>query len=350
MAPHNQDGEDTTEPAPARSFPRFPELPAELRLMIWEHTRPRRILELTRDIAPGGVLADPNRRGIQVAKPLGVPAAAQSCFEARRALFAPTVGFHRVVPLLDRRPPLYMLPLTEEGEAAVPGSPRRLSWFDAARDLVLWTVRVPAAYEWSDEARALLRAPAVRRVVVPLSWAPVSAAPFGPAATRTAQVCSLATVFARLEVVSFVVLEMDIDVAAFGVDDVSRPGAKSCVLVDVHDDDDDGHAGKADRLFERLAPYPEAARYAGQWSRLRSLDERLLAMVEGTGIVLRSPSPDGHGETWGETVSRLASTWQAMTQGDDPPRPVPKFQEVMMLKMNGSFLEDVGFGDDIFEC
>ncbi|KAI1492814.1 hypothetical protein F5X96DRAFT_690333 [Biscogniauxia mediterranea] len=344
MAPHTQDGEATTEPAPARSsFPRFPELPAELRLMIWERTRPRRILELTRDTAPGGVLADPNRRGIQVAKPLGVPAAAQSCSEARRALLAPpTVGFmHRVVPLLDRRPPLYMLPLTqEEEEAAVP------SWFDAARDLVLWAVRVPATYEWGDEARALLCAPAVRRVVVPRSWVPTSAAPFGSDATRMriAQVCALATVFARLEVVSFVVLEMDID------DDVPRPGAaKSCVLVDVHD----GHAEKADRLFERLAQdYPQAARYAGQWSRLRRRDEEhLLDMAGSPGIVLRSPSPDEHGETWGETVGRLASTWRAMTQGDDdPPRPVPKFQEVVMLKMNGSFLEDAGFGDDIFEC
>ncbi|KAI0598685.1 hypothetical protein F4775DRAFT_553895 [Biscogniauxia sp. FL1348] len=365
MAPHDQNKEVSTQYPVPQSFSQFLDLPPELRLMIWHYARPRRVVKFTRSISPRGPLADPDRRGIRVEKLLGVPAVAQSCREARSALFPrpPDLtqtldlprtrnlprrpDFHRVVIQPDRQPWVYTLPLTEAAAAAAPPEASRRSWFDGSRDLLVWTVQVPVWYEWRDEARRLLCAPAARRLLLLMWWVPMGAVRYGSDAMRKALVCELATIFARLDAVSFLLTQMDIDLAALGVVAPRARAPQSCVLVDIHDD---AHVEKADRLFARLAQHPEAAYYVDQWNRFGERGTPLEAGEQGYQSLVRALAPESHKKTWGRLKELFAHTWREMKQDGDPAGLVPEFQEVIMIKTDGSFLRDAGFGDDIYEC
>jgi hypothetical protein len=48
-------GENTSLPKETSKFPRFPDLPAELRVMIWSYCLPHRVVEL--DVSPRTILA-----------------------------------------------------------------------------------------------------------------------------------------------------------------------------------------------------------------------------------------------------------------------------------------------------
>ncbi|KAI5928182.1 hypothetical protein F4810DRAFT_647355 [Camillea tinctor] len=158
MSSHDQ-YDEAAELGPPRVFPRFRDLPAELRVKIWNLARPRRIITMTRSFTYNGPLSDPRIRGLIVHNPQPVPAIAHSCSEARYEVCVlgrrQLCGMHHIITPGQRIPAHHLLlaePPTSEAFGAQ-NETHRYSWFDGSRDILFWTVRMPDTYEWTEEAR-----------------------------------------------------------------------------------------------------------------------------------------------------------------------------------------------------
>ncbi|KAI5928183.1 hypothetical protein F4810DRAFT_647356 [Camillea tinctor] len=147
-----------------------------------------------------------------------------------------------------------------------------------------------------------------------------------------------------MEELNILVEQMNINVTGF----INNPGAESRVLIDIHDN---SQIKRVERLFERLCKYPEGSLYRDLWNRRRTRPEsgttfNHLALDEATlcgCIPAPSNSAKKHTDHW-------TSIWKELAQGDEHPRPIPKFRQVCMIKIHRSILEGLGLDDFIFEC
>ncbi|KAI1506716.1 hypothetical protein F5X99DRAFT_365283 [Biscogniauxia marginata] len=355
MALDNENGGAVTDPMSYPSFPKFSDLPLELRLAIWDCTRPRRILEITtylmsrEESMRGGRLSG---QGAHITRPLRVPAAAQSCSEARYKLLGSKdlpQDCYRVLSLERESGPLYLTISPELWGFIgidIPHKIYRNSWFDTECDMLYWNMPDLHVNDWDDELRTSVQALSVKHLMLPYLWIGdiLQSKLDANSGIREACMKSAAAIFTGLERVSFVAGGLDLDVPRAESNDSSSP--QNYVLIDINDRNE---MEKVESLINSLPKSTKTSRHRQQWDRIRQRRELPMKWGLSTWCADFLELWCSAGENWEDVKSLCQGLWEEVRRGGEHLGTVPRFQEMLVLRVHGVSPGSLGFNSDVFE-